>query len=572
MEPDFDLVVRGGLVVDGSGGEPFAADVAIRDGMIAAVGPVPGTGAEEIDARGLLVTPGFVDLHTHYDGQVTWDNRLAPSSSHGITTAIIGNCGVGFAPCKPDQRELLIELMEGVEDIPHPVLTAGLPWTWQSFPEYLDLLASRRFDMDIGAYLPHAPVRVFVMGQRALDLEPATAQDIQHMANIAREAIRAGALGLATSRTLFHRSSNGASIPTLRATEEELRGLAGALSDADGGILQFVGDNQADVLEILIRLTRETGLRATFTMGTSNRPPFQWPQILERVQQANDEGLNIHPQVLPRAIGMILCHELTLNPFYATDTYRTLAALPLDQRLAELRKPEVREAILSESNRPDPNNPLGASVRQFEFMFQLADRPDYEQPPEASIASRAARMGTSAEALAYDLLLENGGRGMLYLAMGNFPQGKLDDVRAIMRHRDVVPGLGDGGAHCGTICDASYSTFLLIDYARKRGNTDGLTLPQAINKLTRAPAEIIGLRDRGLVAAGHKADLNVIDFDRLAMHAPEIAHDLPSGGRRLVQRADGYVATIVSGEVVSRNGLPTGALPGRLVRGERAAV
>jgi N-acyl-D-aspartate/D-glutamate deacylase len=571
MSSDYDLVIRGATIADGSGGELREADVAVRGDRIAAVGVVSGGGHEEIDAKGLLVTPGFVDLHTHYDGQVTWTDRLAPSSSHGVTTAIIGNCGVGFAPCKPDQHELLIRLMEGVEDIPHPVLVDGLPWCWESFPEYLDFLSQRRFDIDFGAYMPHAPLRVFVMGQRGVDREMATEADIAAMARLLKGAIQAGALGIATSRTLFHRSSDGKSIPTLTASEEELTAFAQVLKSQGAGILQIVGDltDPPKAFGMMRRLAEGAGRPLTFSLGTGNNAPFIWPQILGWVEEANDAGIEIRPQVMPRAIGLVMGHELTLNPFYSTDTYRSLAGLPFAERIAALRDPEIRARILAEPANPDGKNALGAAVRNFGSMFLLGDPPDYEQPPQASIAARAARQGSSPESLAYDLLLENDGRNQLYLAMANYANGGLDAAAAMLNHRDVVPGLGDGGAHCGTICDGSYSTYLLTHFVRDRKG-ERIDLAKAVRRLSRETAEIIGLEDRGLVAPGYKADINVIDFDKLGLHAPEIVRDLPGGGRRLHQRADGYVATIVGGAVTYRDGAPTGALPGRLVRGGQA--
>ena len=573
MARQFDLVIRQGVVVDGSGGEAFEADVGVLDGRIAAIGPRLGAGTEEIEAKGKLVTPGFVDVHTHYDGQVTWEHRLAPSSAHGVTTAVMGNCGVGFAPCRPDEHELLIRLMEGVEDIPHPVLVEGLPWAWESFPEYLDFLSDRDFDIDVGAYMPHAPLRVYAMGKRAIDLEPATEADRARMAALLREAVAAGALGIATSRTLFHRSSDGKSIPTLTASEDELTALALALKDCGTGILQIVGDfpDPPNYFAMLRRLVERSGRPLTFSLATGNTAPYIWPDVLRWVGEANDAGFPMYPQVLPRAIGMLLGHDLTLNPFYMTDTYRALAPLPLAARVAELRRPEIRARILAETNRPDAANALGGAVRRFHSMFLLGDPPDYEQKPEASIAGRAVARGIAPEALAYDLLLEQDGGAMLYLALANLADGTLDAALAMLGHRDTVPGLGDGGAHCGTICDGSYSTFLLTHFARDRRAGGTMTLPTAVRKLTRATAEVIGLRDRGLVAPGYKADLNVIDFDRLALHAPEVSRDLPGGGRRLIQRAEGYAATIVNGVPVYRDGAATGALPGRLVRGSQAA-
>ncbi len=563
----FDLVIRGGTLIDGSGAEARVADVGIRGSTIAEVGQDLPPGREEIDASGLLVTPGFVDIHTHYDGQVTWENRLVPSSSHGVTTALMGNCGVGFAPCLPEHREALIRLMEGVEDIPYPVLARGLPWTWESFPQYLDLLASREYDMDIACYMPHAPLRVHVMGQRGADREPATAEDIARMSALLAEALDAGAMGIATSRTIFHRSSDGQPVPTLDARDDELLALAQTLHDKGKGVFQIVEDLHLPGAGLghMRRIAETAGRTLTFSIGTGNTAPYHWPRLLQELREANAAGVSMKAQLLPRAIGMMLGHELTLNPFYSTPTYVKLAALPLEERVRELRRPEIRERILSEPPEADPALVLGRMVRGFAHMFVLGDPPDYEQAPERSIAARAQALGISPEALAYELMLENDGTGKLYLAMANFADGKLDALGEMLHHPDVVPGLGDGGAHCATICDGSYSTFTLMHWARDRA-TGRLPLPQLVHGLSRATALTVGLTDRGLVAPGFKADLNLIDFDRLALCPPEISHDLPGGGHRLVQRAKGYAATIVSGRVTYREGAHTGVLPGRLVR------
>lgn len=567
MNPQYDLIIRGGTVVDGSGAAPVQQDIAIHQGRIAAVGAVSGEGREEIDAHGLLVTPGFVDIHTHYDGQATWENRLIPSSAHGVTTAVIGNCGVGFAPCRPDQHELLIRLMEGVEDIPHPVLVEGLPWTWETYPEYLDLLGSRQYDMDVASYIPHAALRVYVMGQRGVDREPATAEDIEQMAALVKEAVDAGALGFATSRTLFHRSSDGNAIPTLTAGEDELLGMARAMQASGKGVIQMVSDftEGTGLIEQMRRLVEGSGRPLTFSMGTSNTGPAIWPQILDQLAQANADGFPMKAQVMPRAIGMMLGHALTLNPFYSTATYRELAQLPLPERLAMLRRPEIRERLLTEPVIADPTSMLGTLVRNFDDMYQLGNPPNYEPSPEDSIAARARRQGVSPEELAYELMLDDE-CGMLYLAIANLPDGKLDDVGAMLSHPDVVPGLGDGGAHCGTICDGSYATFMLTHWVRDRAS-QRLPLQQVVKSLSHDTASAVGLNDRGLLAPGYKADVNIIDFERLALHAPIISHDLPANGRRLVQQADGYVATLVNGVVVYRNGEHSGELPGRLVRG-----
>lgn len=561
----YDLVIRGGLIVDGSGGEPFVGDVGVKDGRIAAVGHALDAGEEEIDAQGLIVTPGFVDVHTHYDGHVTWEQRLKPSSFHGITTAIIGNCGVGFAPCRPDERDTLIRLMEGVEDIPFPVLATGLTWTWETFPQYLDFLATRSFDMDVACYVPHAALRVYVMGERGANRELATPEDIARMRELFGEALDNGAIGIGTSRTLFHRSSDGKPIPTLEAGEAELFGFADAMRERGRGVFQIVEDVQLPgaTLGNIVRLAERSQRPVTFTIGTSNDGPAVWRDHLAELEAANDRGLTVRGQVLPRGVGMMLGHQLTLNPFYSTPTYSALAHLPVAERLVELRKPEVRAAILSEPLDPNAASMIGRMVRQFGTMFELGSPPDYEQPLENSIAARAAREGRSPEELAYDLLLEPD--ATLYLAMANFRDGKLDAVGEMMRHRDIVPGLGDGGAHCGTICDGSYSTYMLMYWARDRAE-GRMALPDVVRWLSHDTAALMGLADRGTIAPGKRADINVIDFDGLHLHAPEITHDLPGGMPRIIQRADGYVATIVNGTPVYRDGEPTGDLPGRLIR------
>lgn len=573
MNQAVDLVIRNGLVVDGTGTDPLTADVAVSDGRIVEVGAVSDRGREEIDARGLTVTPGFVDIHTHYDGQVTWENRLVPSSSHGVTTVVMGNCGVGFAPCRPDQHELLIQLMEGVEDIPHPVLVDGLPWTWETYPQYLDFLATRRYDMDICGYVPHAPVRVYVMGQRGANREPATQADLRQMASIVRDAVNAGAMGFSTSRTFFHRSSDGRSTPSFEAAEDELMALALALKESGRGAMQLITDfeNPDQTFSLLRRLVQRSGrpLSVSLLEGTYGPMTLRWHDVLDWAAEATASGLPIKAQVLSRAIGVMLGHELTLNTFYTCKSYVELAGLPFEERIRKLRQPETRGRILAESADPDPTIVLGRLAREFDHMFLLGDPPDYEQPFEQSIAARAQRLGVTPEELVYDLMLERDGRNNLYVTLCNYEYGSLDSSLAMMRHPGAVLGLGDGGAHCGTICDGSYPTFMLTHWVRDRRRGERLPLAQVVKWLSRDTAHAVGLRDRGVIAPGYKADLNLFDLNRLHLHAPEVAHDLPSGGRRLVQRADGYAATIVSGTVVARNGLPTGALPGRLVRGAR---
>ena len=576
MAPEIDLVVRGGRVVDGTGAEPFEADIAIAAGKIVAVGKVKAHSKDAIDARGLTITPGFVDIHTHYDGQVTWADRLVPSSSHGVTTVVMGNCGVGFAPCRPAQHEMLIGLMEGVEDIPHPVLVDGLPWTWQTYPQYLDFLASRRYDMDICAYVPHAPVRVYVMGQRGADREPATPADLAQMAAIVREAMDAGAMGFSTSRTFFHRSADGKSTPSFEAAEDELMTLAMALNASGKGAMQLITDfaDPEETFALLRRLVQRSGrpLSVSLLEGSYGPMTLRWHDVLDWAADANAEGLPIKAQVLSRAIGVMLGHELTLNTFYTCKSYVQLAQLPFAEKIRELRRPETRARIIAESADPDPTIVLGRLAREFDHMFLLGDPPDYEQPFEQSIAERAKRLGVTPLELAYDLMLERDGHNNLYVTLCNYEHGSLDSSLGMMRHAGSVLGLGDGGAHCGTICDGSYPTFMLTHWVRDRTRGERLPLPVVVKWLSHDTAQAVGLQDRGVIAPGYKADLNLFDLDRLHLHAPEVAHDLPSAGRRLVQRADGYRATIVSGAVVYRDGLPTGALPGRLVRGPQGAV
>jgi N-acyl-D-amino-acid deacylase len=563
----FDLVIRNGTVVDGTGAPPFKADIAIVDEQIAAMGPNLASGLEEIDAAGCIVTPGFVDIHTHYDGQVTWEERLIPSSFHGITTAVIGNCGVGFAPCREADRDILVRLMEGVEDIPHPVLTEGLSWNWTSFPDYLNLLASRAYDMDIAAYVPHAALRVYVMGQRGAKREAASDADIAEMCRLLDEALGAGALGLATSRTMFHRSSDGQPIPTLDACDAELIALAKVLRANGKGVFQIVEDIHMPgaSLNSMREIAKAAGRPLTFSIGTGNSGPYRWPALLEQLSEANADGLVMKGQIMPRAIGMVLGFELTLNPFYTTATYGALSSLPLHDRLRELRKPCIRAAILTEPMDADPAMVLGRMVREFETMFVLGSTPDYEQPRTSSIAALAKAKGCTPEELAYDIMVEGAQGGKLYLAMANYSEGSLDAVGQILEHPDIVLGLGDGGAHVGTICDASYSTFALMHWVRDR-EKGRKPVEDIVHRMTGATADIIGLSDRGRLSPGRRADINVINLAGLALGEPEVQYTLPAGGRRLIQRASGYVATLIRGQVVSRNDQPTGQMPGRLVR------
>jgi N-acyl-D-amino-acid deacylase len=572
----YDLLIRNGTIVDGLGGEPYVGDVAVRDGVIAAVGHINGDSAEhEIDATGLLVTPGFVDLHTHYDGQAIWSERLTPSSAHGVTTVVMGNCGVGFAPCRKEDHDVLVDVMAGVEDIPGVVMTDGLPWSWETFPQYMDALEAGKRDIDVAAYLPHSPLRVYVMGQRGADREPATAEDLAKMRALAKEAIEIGALGFASSRLTIHKTESGSPIPSYDAAREEIEEIARGVVDAGGGLLQFVPDIPAGgyqpVLQTVFDVAEDVGLPVTFTLVVANSGDPTWPDAITMVEKANKNaggGVRFTAQLLPRPIGLIIGLQLSANPFVLYPSYREIAHLPLAERVAEMRKPEVRARILAD--KPGVGHPILYVAQMWDWIFALGDNPNYEPNPSDSIGARARAKGVNPMEEAYDRLLDDDGRAMLLVATSNLEKNSLDTVGELLHRDDVVLGLGDGGAHYGMICDASYSTYFLAHWARDRAS-GRFTVPQAVRELTSVPARVAGLGDRGRIAVGYKADLNVIDHAALRLHKPVISYDLPAGGRRLDQTADGYVATVVSGEVIAANGVPTQARPGKLVRGRQPA-
>ncbi len=571
MAEEADLVIRGGTVVNGTGADPQAADIAVNAGRISAVAPELRTrGRREIDAAGLIVTPGFVDIHTHYDGQVTWEQRLQPTSSHGVTTAVMGNCGIGFAPCKPEDRARLVKLMEGVEDLPEPVLTAGLPWNWTSFPEYLDSLAVRSYDIDFAGYLPHSALRVYAMGQRGVDREAATPVDLALMSRLAIEAMGAGAMGFSTSRTINHRASDGTHVPTLTAAEEELTAIALALKTAGKGLFQLVSDFEhcEQELPMLRRIVEASGRPLSIAVTQWHHAPQRCWTILDWVDEVNRDGLTVSAQVPGRPIGLLLGFELTMNPFMYCPSYKALLSRRVAERLVALRDPELRRRIIAEAGEPT-DFPAAPLVNNFDNIFAMGTPPNYEPKPEAMIGARARAMGVNPRELAYDLMLENGGTAVLIQFVTNYADRTLDATLKMLNGRNTVLGLGDGGAHLGYLCDASLPTFILTHWARDRASGDRLSLPQAVKALTADTARTVGLLDRGRIAAGYKADLNIIDFDRLALRPPHVVYDLPNGGRRVAQTAEGYVATFVSGVEVYREGKPTGALPGRLVRGQQ---
>jgi N-acyl-D-aspartate/D-glutamate deacylase len=570
MPSRYDLVLRNGTIFDGSGAKGFEGDVAIHDGKFAAIGRFDGAGAEEIDARGQIVTPGFVDIHTHYDGQATWDRHLTPSVWHGVTTAVMGNCGVGFAPCRPADHDLLIKLMEGVEDIPNAVLTEGLDWRWESFAEYFDALESIPHDIDFAAQLPHGALRVYVMGERGARRDPATAEDIARMAALAEEAVLAGALGFSTSRTLNHRTADGDPTPTLTAAADELVGIAKGVGRARRGVLQVVSDfadPQAETA-MLARMVAESGRPLSFSLLQADRAPDAWRSQLAWLSASRAQGLDIKAQVCGRPVGLLLGLELTINPFSAHPAYARIANLPFTERLAAMRTPEMRSELLAEH--PSSQNPfVKAVLRNFAKMFPLNDPPDYEPMPDKSLGAQAARRGITPEELAYEWTIADDGKQLILFPFLNYAADSLDPAMEMMLHEGTVLGLGDGGAHVGMICDGSFPTSMLTHWTRDRTRGSKLPLEWVVRAQSRITAEAVGLTDRGLIQVGMKADANAIDYDRLTLQRPGVAYDLPAGGKRLVQKAKGYTATIVSGQIVARGGEATGELPGRLVRGAR---
>lgn len=568
----WDLIIRNGTVVDGSGGAPFQADVAIADGIVGAIGEANGTAAHEIDATGLLVTPGFVDIHTHYDGQATWDDQMTPSSWHGVTTAVMGNCGVGFAPCKKEDQDRLVELMEGIEDIPGVVLTEGLSWDWETFPQFMDAVAARPRDIDLAAQVPHAAMRVYVMGERATKLEPANDDDIARMAELAGEAVKAGALGFSTSRTINHRTKKGDPTPTLKATEAELTGIANALKDAGTGVLQFVTDfrDPEEELAMLQRIVTASGRPLSVSLAQADKVPHLWRQVLDWLTEAEKQGLKILAQVAGRPVGIMMGLNVTLHPFRTCPSYKPLAHMPLAERVAELKKPEVKAAILDDFANGLYSREI-ADFTRLDKTFLLGNPPDYEQPADQSIAAKAERAGVSAAAQAYDCLLEDDGHALLYLPFLNYADFNLEPSLEMMNHPATVLGLGDGGAHLGLICDASFSTHMLTHWTRDRTRGDKLPVETVVKWHTHDTAQAVGLQDRGLLAPGYKADINIIDHGALRLHSPEMVRDLPADAGRLLQRVDGYRYTIVSGQITYRDGEWTGAKPGQLVRGAQSA-
>ena len=577
------MKISGGLLVDGTGDPPRHADVAVVGDTVVAVEPeLPGDAARTIDATDQIVTPGFVDVHTHYDGQATWDSLLEPSSGHGVTTVVMGNCGVGFAPVRPGTEEWLIQLMEGVEDIPGAALSEGIAWGWESFGEYLDALDDRSWAIDVGTQVPHGAVRAYVMGERGARNEPADADEIASMERIVADAVADGALGASTSRTLAHRAMDGEPVPGTFAAEEELFALGRGLRDGGGGVFELApaGSAGEDVVtprsevDWMRRLSAEIGQPVSFALLQVPAAPGLWRELMDVSLQAAAEGAQLYPQVAGRPFGLLVGWQ-TSHPFILRPAYRTVEHLEIDERVERLRDPAVRAAILSDADgerRGGMQEGVGALVsKMLDQIYVLGDPPDYEPTPDRSIASIAATAGVEPQEAVYDVLCADDGRAVLMVPMFNYVDGNHDVIREQLTHPQAVIGLSDGGAHCGLICDASMPTTMISHWTRDRSRGEQLPLEWVVRKQTQDTAALFGLNDRGVVAPGKRADLNVIDHAAIKLRAPQLVHDLPAGGRRLLQHADGYTATVVAGQQTRDHGADTGARPGRLVRGRRAA-
>ncbi len=570
-----DMVIRGGTVVDGTGRAPFAADVAIDGGRISIVGTVGQPGREEVDATGHLVTPGFVDIHTHYDGQATWDPEMGPSAWHGVTSVVMGNCGVGFAPAKPDKHQWLIGLMEGVEDIPGTALAEGMTWDWETFPEYLDALEKLPRTIDVGTHVPHGAVRAYVMGERGANNEAPTEHEIAQMSRIVEEGLRAGALGFSTSRTVLHKSVDGVLVPGTTATKEELIGIGRAMGRVGHGVFEMASDLKYEWDEFgwIGALSQETGMPVTFAMLQSIAKEMTWTEQMAATADWNAKGANIVAQIALRGTGILMAWRGTVHPFLFQPAWAEIAALPWAEQLARLRDPAFKARLLAETPVFPPSDVvelLYAVAGGFHLQFAMGPAFNYEPEQAETVAAQAAAAGKSGAEHAYDLLMADDGTGFIYFPILNYADGNLDFVKGLLERDDTVISLSDGGAHCGTICDAASPTFLLQHWARDRARGT-IPVEQAIKRQCADTARLYGLDDRGIIAPGYLADLNVIDFARLKLGRPWMAFDLPAGGKRLLQRADGYALTIKNGEITFRDGVPTGARPGGLIRGPQAA-
>ena len=575
MSMTHDLVIRGGTIVDGSGGASFTGDVAIDGDRITHVGTVTGTGAQEIDATGCIVTPGFVDIHTHYDGQATWDAEMAPSSWHGVTTVVMGNCGVGFAPARPDRHDWLISLMEGVEDIPGTALAEGMTWDWETFPEYLDALERLPRTVDVGTHVPHGAVRAYVLGDRERPGAVPTDLDIAEMSRIVEEGIRAGALGFSTSRTILHKSIDGELVPGTTATKEELIGIGRAMGRVGYGVFEMASDlkREWDEFGWMGQLSRETGLPVTFAALQSIAKELPLDEQIATMRAENAKGANIVAQIALRGNGIVMAWQGTVHPFRFKPAWTEIETLPWEQQLAHLKDPAFRARMLSEADvypESDVQELLWAVANGWFLQFEMDPDFNYEPTPAESIQSRAAAAGVDGNAYAYDLLMKDEGKGFIYFPILNYADGNLDFLEPLQDADDTVNSLSDGGAHCGTICDAASPTFMLQHWVRDRAK-GRVPLERAIRRQCRDTAMLYGLHDRGMLVPGLLADVNVIAMDRIKLGKPWLAFDLPAGGKRLLQKAEGYVATVKSGQVTFRDGVMQGPVPGGVIRGPQPA-
>ena len=566
-----DIVIRAGTIVDGTGSPGYIGDVAIDGDKIASVGGTAGPGKREIDATGRIVTPGWVDAHTHYDGQATWDSELAPSSWHGVTTILFGNCGVGFAPVRKADHASLIGLMEAVEEIPGIALAEGLKWNWESFPEFLDALDAFPRAIDVAAQIPHHPLRVFVMGDRAIRREKATAEDIEEMRRLVEEAMRAGAFGFTTSRTNSHKTPTGEMVPGRYSEIEELLGIGSALGKVGYGAFGINSDFDIETEELgwMTKLGQDTGRPVWFLLTDQPTDPARWKRLMEGVHKARAAGAMVTAQVAGRPVGVLLGADTALNPFSIRPSYQALLKLPIGERMARMQDPAMRAQILAEAPSAELLDRLSQFrqhiVRRWNRMFKLGDPPDYEPRESDSIAAIAERAGLTPDEVAYDYLAESADRFLFFPVVG-YNEDNHDIIRTMLTDDATILGLGDGGAHCSSIIDAGVPSFMLTHWARDRTRGPRLPLELMVKRQTSETAHFFGFNDRGVLAPGLKADVNVIDYEGMRLHIPEVRYDLPAGGRRLVQRVDGYVATIVSGVPIFENGVYTGATPGKLVR------
>lgn len=570
----YDLVVRGGTVVDGNGGSPRQADVAVQGDKIVAVEQGLDRGVQEIDATGKIVTPGFVDIHTHYDGQATWDQEMAPSSWHGVTTVVMGNCGVGFAPAEPSRHEWLIGLMEGVEDIPGSALAEGMSWNWETFPEYMDALEALPRTIDVAAQVPHGSVRAYVMGDRGARNEDPTETDIARMAAIVEDGLKAGALGFSTSRTVLHKSIEKELVPGTTATKEELLAIGAAMGRVGHGVFELSSDlvPEWDEFGWMGKLSREYGVPVTYTALQSPIKAMPFDDMLKNMREENAKGANILAQVSMRATGLILGFQASLHPFTAKASWMAIAHKPWQEQWTALNDPEFRARLIAEPNEildPDLQIIIEMMSSAFNMLYAMGPGFNYEPTAEESIESLASAAGVAPAEYAYDLLLKNEGTGFIYFPLLNWADGNYNFLEGPLHSDDCVNSLSDGGAHCGTICDAAASTYMLQHWVRDRQGRR-LSLEYAIQRQCRDTARLYGLNDRGVIESGYLADLNIIDLDAIKLGEPWVAADLPAGGKRLLQQADGYVATIKSGVVTFKDGVMQGPTPGGLIRGPQA--